>query len=108
MMTRGPVEDPLVREFTGLEVMIVEAPDPQGGFATIADDDPARAPKLTHAEREVLEGLLCGLRLEQIAERRGTSEILVWSQVARIFRAFGVVSRGELLVRCRGLLQIAY
>jgi DNA-binding NarL/FixJ family response regulator len=101
-MIRGPIEVPLLREYAGLEVTIVDGasldpPAPERG--------PESVPKLTQAEREVLEALLCGLRMEQIAERRGTSEILVWSQVARIFRAFGVVSRGELLVRCRALLQ---
>ena len=107
MMTRGPIDDPVLRQFEGLEVTILDVkrsdatlPGARGGFRS--------QPSLTRAEREVLEGLLSGLRMEQIARRRGTSEVLVWSQVARIFRAFGVVSRGELLVRCRGLSRAAY
>ena len=96
-------KDPMIPPPEGLEVEMIELDGQQYAVLRIPRQGAAPAPRLTRAEREVLGDLLRGLRTQQIAERRGTSPRTVSNQIASIFRAYGVASRGELFARCRGM-----
>lgn len=61
-----------------------------------------RGPALSPAEERVFELLLCGLAEKLIARRLVLSPHTVHNHVKRIYRAFGVHSRPELLVAVSG------
>ena len=54
--------------------------------------------------QQVLRCLLCGDSEKQVAARLGLSRHTVNRHVQRLYRWFGVHSRGELMFRCRDLL----
>jgi DNA-binding NarL/FixJ family response regulator len=54
--------------------------------------------KLTQSEVAVAESLLAGLRMRDIARRRGVSVRTIANQVASIYRKLGVSSCHELAV----------
>ncbi len=63
---------------------------------------PVAAPKvpagLTPAQREIVAEILAGRSNEEIARKRRTSPRTVANQIASIFRALGVKSRGALVL----------
>lgn len=63
------------------------------------DDRPAGEPRLTAAERRVLTPLLGGLAEKEIATYLGLSRHTVHNHVKRIYFAYGVSTRPELLAR---------
>ncbi|WP_438023457.1 response regulator transcription factor [Sorangium sp. So ce233] len=66
--------------------------------------DPPGSPALTPRQREVVELLVgTGLSYKQIADRLARSEGTVRTHTERIYRAFGVHSRLELIVAHRSL-----
>jgi DNA-binding NarL/FixJ family response regulator len=65
----------------------------------VCSADHVPAPKLTPAERDVLEGLTRGLSNREIADRRRSSLRTVANQVARLLRKHGASSRVELAAR---------
>ncbi len=87
----------------GLEVELVERDGAAYAVLRFPSRSTGATPRLTTAEREVLADLLQGLKTRDIANRRGTSPRTVSNQIAGIFRAYGVASRGELFARCRGI-----
>lgn len=63
------------------------------------DDRPGGEPRLTAAERRVLTLLLGGLAEKEIATRLGLSRHTVHNHVKRIYLAYRVGTRPELLAR---------
>ncbi|WP_437596873.1 LuxR C-terminal-related transcriptional regulator [Sorangium sp. So ce590] len=65
---------------------------------------PPASPALTPRERDVVELLVgTGLSYKQIAAQLGRSEGTVRTHTERIYRAFGVHSRLELIFACQAL-----
>lgn len=54
---------------------------------------------LTAAELEVAKGIVEGLTMRALAQRRGVSERTIANQLARVYRKLGVGSRYELAAR---------
>src|SRR5688572_19855290 len=71
-------------------------PSPSGRFGAL---DPARVEMLTRREREMLELLLDGGRVAQIAKGLFLSQHTVRNHLKSIFEALGVHSQGELIER---------
>jgi DNA-binding CsgD family transcriptional regulator len=63
---------------------------------------PARGPRLTRRESDVLRCLLSGAAEKAVAAELGISAQTVHTHVKSIYAAYGVSSRAELLVRCLG------
>jgi DNA-binding CsgD family transcriptional regulator len=63
---------------------------------------PGQLAKLTAAELAVSEGVLEGLSMRQLAQRRQVSERTIGNQLASIYRKLGVASRHELLALLSG------
>jgi DNA-binding NarL/FixJ family response regulator len=101
MANRETTQVPMLGPPDGLEVEMIELDGQQYAVLKIPKRGAPPAPRLTRAEQEVLQDLLRGLKTQQIAARRGTSPRTVSNQIASIFRAYGVASRGELFARCR-------
>jgi DNA-binding CsgD family transcriptional regulator len=57
---------------------------------------------LSAAESELLDGLLGGLRLAEIAASRGTSRETARSQLKSIFRKTGVATQSDLVALAAG------
>jgi DNA-binding NarL/FixJ family response regulator len=70
----------------------------RGDLFGVCTDGPPAA-KLTPAERDVLEGLTCGLSNREIADRRRSSLRTVANQVAALLKKHGASSRLELSAR---------
>jgi len=107
MTNREPTREPVIGPPDGLEVEVFELDGQEYAVLKIPKQGTSPTPRLTRAEQEVLGDLLRGLKTQQIADRRGTSPRTVSNQIASIFRAYGVASRGELFARCRGVQDSA-
>jgi DNA-binding NarL/FixJ family response regulator len=97
---RGLVVSPLEADADGAEApgMLLSFP---------LDSAPSLPAVLTHAEREVVEGILAGLLNREIAARRGVSPRTVANQVSRIFEKLRVGSRLTLALSVRGVCASA-
>jgi DNA-binding NarL/FixJ family response regulator len=84
----------------GLEVQLIEIGGTEYAILSFPKQPSKALPQLTPAEQDVLSDLLRGAPTQRIAERRGTSPRTVSNQIARIFCAYGVSSRTELLSLC--------
>lgn len=58
-----------------------------------------RPPGLSRAKREILEMLLRGMTVREIAAERGVTPNAVYCRIQRIYRHYGVHSRAELFAR---------
>jgi len=82
------------------QVPPLEVPDPINTSAI--SDDPAAlkvVPALSNRQRQTLEGLLAGESEKQIARKLGISYHTTHDHVRKLYQAFSVNSRGELLAR---------
>ena len=68
------------------------------------NEEQADDPRLTPAQRRVLENLLRGLTEKEVAARLNISIHTVHSHVKNLYKIFGVSSRGELIAQHRDKL----
>lgn len=86
---RHLVKRTMIFRLNGAEYAVWSEPAPEA----------AAPPRLTPAERAVLELLLRGASNADIARQRRSSVRTVANQVASVFRKYGVHSRAELVTR---------
>jgi len=76
------------------------------GRQLVLPETDSSEPSLPFRMQQVLASLLQGDREKQIADRLGLSRHTVNRHVQRLYRRFGVHSRGELMYCCRDMLPL--
>lgn len=93
----------LLRLFMGEAMRLLTPPTrrdpPRREPPGLADPELDLVQRLSPRQRDVLDGLLAGETLKQIALRYGLSHYTVGDYVKQVYRRFGVSSRSELLAR---------